>query len=90
VLLLYKRYYSAIENTAFYLDRYCYICKMELSTEERNSLIKDYFTKGLTQKEIWNILMCRNHIVSLVHLKRLGPVVQLVVKFQPMVKNENL
>jgi hypothetical protein len=29
---------SAIENTAFYLDRYCYICKMELSTEERNSL----------------------------------------------------
>jgi len=45
---------------------------MELSTEERNSLIKDYFTKGLTQKEIRNILMCRhNHIVSLVHLKRL-------------------
>ena len=63
---------------------------MELSTEERNSLIKDYFTKGLTQKEIRNILMCRNHIVSLVHLKRLGPVVQLVAKFQPMVKNENL
>ena len=67
---------------AFYLDRYCYICKMELSTEERNSLIKDYFTNGLTQKEIRNILMYRhNHIVSLVHLKRLGPVVQLVVKF---------
>jgi predicted DNA-binding helix-hairpin-helix protein len=38
--------------------------------------------EGLTQKEIRNILMCRdNHIVSLVHLKRLGPVVQLVVKF---------
>jgi hypothetical protein len=34
------------------------------------------------QKEIRNILMCRhNHIVSLVHLKRLGPVVQLVAKF---------
>jgi hypothetical protein len=45
---------------------------MEFSTEERNSLIKDYFTKGLTQKDIQNILMCRhNHIVSLVHLKRL-------------------
>jgi hypothetical protein len=55
---------------------------MELSTEERNSLIKDYFTQGLTRKEIRNILMCRhNKIVSLVHLKRLGPVVQLVVKF---------
>ena len=71
-----------MKNTAFYLDRYCYISKMELSTEERNSLIKDYFTKGLTQKEIRNILMCRhNHIVSLDHLKRLGPVVQLLVKF---------
>ena len=45
---------------------------MELSTEERDSLIKDYFSNGLTQKEIRNILMCRhNHIVSLVHLKRL-------------------
>jgi hypothetical protein len=45
----------------------------KLSTEERNSLKKDYFTKGLNQKEIRNILMCRhNHIVSLVHLKRLG------------------
>jgi len=45
---------------------------MELSTEERTNLIKDYFTKELNQKEIRNILMCRhNHIVSLAHLKRL-------------------
>ena len=55
---------------------------MELSTEERNSLIKDYFTKELTQKEIRNILMCRhNHIVSHRRLCRVKNLLAMYLKY---------